>query len=376
MWRLGLLLGLLGVAMALVVLAAVAGLAAPACTSPAGPLDGLPSALVPLFEGAASRYSLGPEGPAILAAINYEESDFGSSTLPGVHSGTNSAGAAGPMQIGIAGAAGDTWDAVKVAAPGDPPGQAPNVYNEADAVYSAAHYLAQEGLTADPATWPRAVFGYNHADWYVQAVLARARAYYLQGLSAPTAGGASAAGGAEAVSWPAEQQCSVQSGGYANPFGQVPAGHLVPERIDQGVDYADAGADPILALGDAVITYAGTDAGWYGASVNYTLADGPYAGRYVYVSESVTPTVHTGDQVVAGQEIATFAEPNVHGIETGWAAGPGLVVARASALGQQGHGGDPGDNRTYCGTNFSALLAQLGAPPGLPEGRPVVGGGC
>jgi hypothetical protein len=381
MWRLWAVLGLLGLAMALVVLAAVAGYAAPACTAPSGPVGGVPGALVPVFEGAASRYGLGPEGAAILAAINYEESDFGQSTLPGVHSGANGAGAAGPMQIGIAGAAGDTWDAIKVAAPGDPPGQAPSVYNEGDAVYSAAHYLAENGMTADPSTWQRAIYAYNHADWYVQAVLSRAQGYYHQGL----AGGATAAGSTGAgatsgsgapVSWPGQQQCSVQTGGYANPFASVPAGHLVPERIDQGVDYADATADPILALGDAVITYAGPDSGWYGDSINYTLADGPYAGRYVYVAEGLTPTVHAAEHVVAGQEIATFTVPSSTGIEIGWAAVPGGPVPKARALGQQAQGGDPGDNRTYCGNEFSSVLAQLGAPPGKTEGRPVVGSGC
>jgi murein DD-endopeptidase MepM/ murein hydrolase activator NlpD len=329
----------------------------------------VPAALVPIFEGAASRYSLGPEGAAILAAINYEESDFGQSTLPGVQSGANSAGAAGPMQIGIGGAAGDTWDQIKVSAPDDPPGQAPDVYDEGDAVYSAAHYLAGDGMTADPSTWQQAVFDYNHADWYVQAVLSRAQAYYQRGLAV--------GGETQDVSWPGQQQCSVQAGSYANPFADVPSSHLIPERIDMGVDYADDTADPILALGDAVVNYAGPDPGWMdGNSVNYTLTDGPYAGRYVYVAESLTPTVHTGQQVVAGREIATFAEPNTDGIETGWAAGPGLVVAKASTLDQEAHGEDPGDNRTYCGNEFSALLAQLGATPGLTEGRPVVGTGC
>jgi hypothetical protein len=372
MWRLWVVLGLLGLAMALVIFGAVAGFAAsPACTSASGPVGGVPSALVPIFEGAAGRYDLGPEGAAILAAINYEESDFGESTLPGVHSGANSAGAAGPMQIGIGGAAGDTWDAIKVSAPGDPPGQPPDVYDEADAVYSAAHYLAGDGMTASPQSWPPAVFDYNHAGWYVQAVLARAQGYYRQGL----AGGGAAA--AQAVSWPGQQQCTVQTGPYANPFAKVPSGHLVPERIDMGVDYADNSPDPILAVGDAVINYAGSDPGWLdGDAVNYTLTDGPYAGRYVYLAESLTPTVHTGEQVTAGEEIATFAEPNTDGIETGWAAGPGLVVAKASTLDQQAHGEDPGDNRTYCGNEFSELLAQLGAPPGLTEGRPVVGNGC
>ena len=368
MWRLGVVLGLLALAMGLLVLAAVAGVASQACTAAgSGPVGGVPAALVVLFEGAAGRYGLGPEGAAVLAAINYQESDFGASRLPGVRSGMNAAGAAGPMQIGVGGRAGDTWDRVKVTSPGDPPGQAPSVYDEADAVYSAAHYLAIEGMTADQATWARAVYAYNHARWYVQQVLARAQRYYQAGLPAA---------GAQAVSWPGPQQCSIQTGAYADPFGAVPAGHLVAERIDQGVDYADGSPDPILALGDATVTYAGPDPGWLGSAVNYTLVDGPYAGRFVYVAESVTPTVHVGQQVLAGQQVATFAEPNVHGIETGWAAGPGPFAARASELGQAARAGDPGAERTACGENFSELLAQLGAPPGLAEARPVVGSGC
>src|SRR6202041_2660010 len=45
----------------------------------------------------------------ILAGIGTVESDNGQTTLPGVHSGSNAFGAAGPMQIGIGGAAGKVW---------------------------------------------------------------------------------------------------------------------------------------------------------------------------------------------------------------------------------------------------------------------------
>lgn len=90
------------------------------------PLSGVPGPLVPIFQGAAAAYNLGPEGASILAAINSVESNFDSNE-PGVQSGSNSAGAAGPMQIGIGGKAGGTWDLVKINAPGDPPGQPPRV---------------------------------------------------------------------------------------------------------------------------------------------------------------------------------------------------------------------------------------------------------
>jgi hypothetical protein len=275
------------------------------------------------------------------------------------------------MQIGIGGKAGDTWDLVKVNAPGEPPGQPPNVYDEADAVYGAAHYLALNGLTADPSTWRNAVWNYNHASWYVSAVLERARGYYTQGLRTSN-------GGAVFISSSSPATCPTSSvGGYVNPFGHVPPAHLVAERIDMGVDYADSSPDPILTIGDAYISYAGPDPGWEnGYSVNYELTDGPLRGRYIYVAETIIPTVHTGQHVIAGAQIAAFAEPNVHGLETGWAAGSGRPAPKAAALGQQSPTGDPGGNLTWCGNSMSDLLSQLGAPRGLSEGRPVVGTGC
>ena len=149
-------------------------------------MGGVPAADVAIFQGAAAQYGLGDRGPSILAAINYIESTFDTSTLPGVHSGTNRAGAAGPMQIGVDGTAGDTWDTIKVNAPGDPPGQPPNVYDEADAVYSAANYLHNSGAPGD---WPGAIFTYNHSSAYVQQVLSLAAGYYSQGLTAQGSAG-------------------------------------------------------------------------------------------------------------------------------------------------------------------------------------------
>ena len=116
-----------------------------------GSVAGVPSSLLPIFEQAAGSYQLGPGGWTYLAAINEVESNFDYSTLPGVHSGTNPDGAAGPMQIGIGGAAGDSWARYQVDAPGGP--LPPSVYDETDAVYAAANYLHASAL---PATgWQR-----------------------------------------------------------------------------------------------------------------------------------------------------------------------------------------------------------------------------
>ena len=175
------LLPLLAVMLALSAVSASQAQCAGGFAGAGGPVGGIPSADIPIFQGAATKFALGDRGPSILAAINYIESTFDTSTLRGVHSGTNGAGAAGPMQIGVDGTAGDTWDKVKVNAPGDPPGQPPNVYDEADAVYSAANYLRGSGAPGD---WPGAIFTYNHSSAYVQQVLSLAAGYYTQGLTA------------------------------------------------------------------------------------------------------------------------------------------------------------------------------------------------
>jgi len=96
----------------------------------------------------------------VLAAIGKVESNHGRSTAPGVTSGANSAGAAGPMEIGIGGKAGNTFAGYAV----DADGGGADVYNPADAVFTAANYLCRNGA-ARGAEVAKAVFAYNHADW-------------------------------------------------------------------------------------------------------------------------------------------------------------------------------------------------------------------
>jgi cell wall-associated NlpC family hydrolase len=136
----------------------------------------IPAAYLPLYQAAADSC---PGLPwSVLAAIGKVESNHGRSTAPGVTAGANFAGAAGPMQIGIGGKAGNTFAGYAV----DADGGGADVYNPADAVFTAANYLCRNGAErgADVA---KAVFAYNHADWYVTKVLAVASGYAAsQGL--------------------------------------------------------------------------------------------------------------------------------------------------------------------------------------------------
>ena len=123
-------------------------------------INGVPPVLIPIYQAASERYALGPQGPAILAGINAIETAFGTNLGP------SSAGAVGWMQFMP-----ETWSMYGVDANGDGVAD-PN--NPEDAIYAAARYLSAAGMPAD--VWG-AIFAYNHADWYVEEVLANAGCY-------------------------------------------------------------------------------------------------------------------------------------------------------------------------------------------------------
>ncbi len=150
----------------------------------------IPANYLHLFQQAGHTYGV----PwTILAGIGEVESNDGRSTLPGVHSGANAFGAAGPMQIGIGGAAGDTWGGAPihpagqqvggVATDGNGDGVA-SVYEPADAIDGAAKYLLEHGVLTNPSG---AVFAYNHLTSYVQAVEHWAGVYSSGGFTVAAA---------------------------------------------------------------------------------------------------------------------------------------------------------------------------------------------
>jgi hypothetical protein len=92
---LGLVAGLLGMAVLASAVSMLGGGVSPAATATA--TSEIPPAMLALYQQAAATC---PGLPwTVLAAIGTIESDNGQSNLPGVHSGSNSAGAEGPMQF-------------------------------------------------------------------------------------------------------------------------------------------------------------------------------------------------------------------------------------------------------------------------------------
>jgi murein DD-endopeptidase MepM/ murein hydrolase activator NlpD len=115
----------------------------------------IPPFLLPIYQAAGMQYGIRWE---ILAAINEIETDYGRNL------NISSAGALGWMQFMP-----PTWDAYGVDANRD---GVKDPFNPVDAIFAAARYLNAAGAETDIR---RAVFAYNHADWYVDSVLMRAQ---------------------------------------------------------------------------------------------------------------------------------------------------------------------------------------------------------
>ena len=214
--------------------AASCGSGTAAASIPTG-AKGLPPQFVPIYAGAAQKYQLGPRGFGILAAIHHIESGFGQNMGP------SSAGAIGQMQFMPA-----TWAAYGQDGNGD---GKKDPYNPWDAIFGAANYLHASGLNphATEAQVRNAILAYNHADWYVDEVLAQAAQYNRGGavttggeLPLVTDGGASLCG--PTATGPAnlnEVETLYRPRSYRTlPASAMAPGHS-PEQVDARI-YADA----------------------------------------------------------------------------------------------------------------------------------------
>src|SRR6266542_5959074 len=163
------------------------------CTRPSAQLtasrqakDSIPANYLAIYRRSGARFGIAWQ---VLAGIGEVESDHGRANMPGVRTGQNGFGAAGPMQIGIGGAAGDQWGGPAVhqasqhfggvATDGDGNG-IDSVYAAADAIPGAARYLVGHGAPGDLSA---AIFAYNHLESYVQDVLSWASKYTKGGFT-------------------------------------------------------------------------------------------------------------------------------------------------------------------------------------------------
>ncbi len=126
----------------------------------------IPVFLLPIYQAAGIQYGVPWE---VLAAINEIETNYGRNL------NVSTAGAVGWMQF-----LPSTWKMYGVDANGD---GKKDPYNPVDGVFAAARYLKAAGAQED---LRKAIFAYNHADWYVNSVLMRAR--FIGGMPADLVG--------------------------------------------------------------------------------------------------------------------------------------------------------------------------------------------
>jgi hypothetical protein len=278
-----------------------------------------PDSHVPLdylwaFEDAAARYDLGEPGVWALAAVARLESDFGRGMS------TEQLTSVGPLGLDR-----DEWNRFEVDGDGD--GRILH-----DDIQDAAATLARE-------IWSRGdlragLFLHNQAEWYVQAVLAQ---------SGQLAGSCQTEPGDWNVALPASAAFGDQN--VVNPVPGWTRG-----RIDMGVDWSAPVGTPILAPVDSIVIRTGAP-GWPGGAGGVLLQ--LPNGRYMFIYESLTATVHAGQRVAAGQIIGV-ANNGGAGIEIGWADATGSPLA--APIYNEG-------DVTAWGQLMDQFLTELGAAP-------------
>jgi hypothetical protein len=127
------------------------------------PAGDVPANWMQLYQDSAQQYCKGLSW-TVLAAIGEIESG------DGANDGPSTAGALGPMQF-MPG----TWSAWGIN--GFNQAGQPDIMNPYDAVPSAARMLCADGALDGASGLSRAIFDYNHADWYVSEVLELANEY-------------------------------------------------------------------------------------------------------------------------------------------------------------------------------------------------------
>jgi hypothetical protein len=234
--------------------------------------QGPPAYLLPIYRQAGHRYHVPWR---VLAAINQIETDYGRNLS------VSSAGAIGWMQFMPA-----TWQQWGLDADHD--GQA-NPYSPRDAIFTAARYLQASGAERDLAG---AVFSYNHAQWYVSAVLLRARMLAGEATAAPL------------------------QRGYSLPLDRAYMSQL--GRTDDGVDIETAPDGALVySMTPGVVSAVASDPAGFGP--NYPVVEatsGSLAGQHIYYGHVAQALVRPGEIVAAGQAIAIIGH-------TGDAAGLG-----------------------------------------------------
>jgi hypothetical protein len=218
----------------------------------------IPPFLLPIYQAAGIQYGIPWQ---ILAGINEIETDYGRNLS------VSTAGAMGWMQF-----IPSTWRMYGVDANND---GTKDPYNPVDAIFAAARYLRAAGGDKDI---KKGIFAYNHADWYVQSVLLRAKligglpADLIGSLTGLTQGHFPVAARARYADDPAEQRAGKRVKGR-NAAVPVTGN---PRRTSVNI-FAARNA-PVIAVNDGRIAKVGSSR----RLGRYVVLQDVYGNNYTY----------------------------------------------------------------------------------------------
>jgi hypothetical protein len=265
----------------------------------------VPIFLLPIYQAAGNQYGIRWE---ILAAINEIETDYGRNLS------VSTAGALGWMQF-----IPSSWQMYGVDANGD---KKKDPYNPVDAIFAAANYLKAAGGQKDIR---KAIFAYNHAGWYVDSVMLRAKLIAgvpgdlvgsLTGLTEGRFPVASHARYADDAAEAALKARKVKAGQNAANLVQDAAGR-------KSVDiFASEGA-PVIATGDGVIKKIGQSK----SRGQYIVLQDVYGNQYTYNGLGSVSRVYPVPKVDY-----TTVSPAVSNTDNESAAKPGVPASAGRQL--------------------------------------------
>jgi hypothetical protein len=222
----------------------------------------IPPFLLPVYEAAGVQYGVRWE---ILAAINEIETDYGRNL------NVSSAGAVGWMQF-----LPSSWRLYGVDANRD---GLKDPYNPVDAIFAAGRYLRAAGGDKDIR---RAIFAYNHADWYVDSVLMRAR--LIAGVPADVVGSLTGlTQGHFPVHARARYADDLRERDVRHLGHRVRRAHNAAAIVDsndhrRSINIFSRVGAPVIAVNDGVVKKVGSSP----RLGNYIVLQDVYGNRYTY----------------------------------------------------------------------------------------------
>jgi Transglycosylase SLT domain/Peptidase family M23 len=224
----------------------------------------IPPFLLPIYQACGTQYGVPWE---VLASINRIETAFGTNL------NVSTAGALGWMQFMPA-----TWEMYGVDANSD---GRKDPYNPVDAICAAARYLKAAGAQDD---LYRAIFAYNHADWYVDEVLLYAKQYghlpsgLVDSLTGLTEGAHFPVAAKSRYADDISERAAIKRAAPTPDAAGNAADVISDSPTRRGIDiYSKEGA-PVVAVNDGVITKVGQNK----ELGRYVVLRDAYGNEYTY----------------------------------------------------------------------------------------------